>query len=54
MLYFLDLTVADNVVTQFADGSWGSMFVWALNSVKAEKDVGKFEVVLLINLTIAS
>lgn len=27
MLYFLDLTVADNVVTQFADGSWGSMFV---------------------------
>lgn len=33
MLYFLDLTVADNVVTQFADGSRGSMFVWALNTV---------------------
>lgn len=32
--YFLDLTVADDIATQFADGSWGSMSVWALVSSK--------------------
>lgn len=32
--YFLDLTVADDIATQFADDSWGSMSVWALVSSK--------------------